>query len=278
MVDQFGYLPDAQKIAVIRDPQTGYDQLFSYTPGTNLTLVNMNTNQVVLTAAPVSWNAGATDASSGDKAWWFDFSSITTPGTYAVVDATNNARSPSFKIDVNVYKPVLKAAMRSFFYQRAGFAKQAPFADTGWTDAASHVGAGQDTQARIYNDKNNAATAKDVSGGWYDAGDYNKYTAWTASYVVTLLQAYLEHPAAWTDDFNVPESGNGVPDILDEAKWGLSWLKKMQDATGNNSVLCIVGVSHASPPSAATGPSYYGPATTDATMATAGAFALAAKV
>lgn len=238
----------------------------------------MNTNAVVLTTAPVSWNSGATDSSSGDKAWWFDFSSVTTPGTYAVVDATNNARSPSFKIDANVYQPVLKTAMRSFFYQRAGFAKQLPYADVGWTDAASHIGTGQDTQARIYNDKNNAATAKDVSGGWYDAGDYNKYTAWTASYVITLLQAYIEHPAAWTDDFNIPESGNGIPDILDEVKWGLDWLKKMQDATGNNSVLCIVGLAGGSPPSSVTGPSYYGPATTNATMATAGAFALASKV
>ncbi len=278
VVDQFGYLPDAQKIAVIRDPQTGYDADKSFMPSASLSLVNMATGETVLSAAPAVWNSGNTDASSGDKAWWFDFSSVTTAGTYAVVDKTQNVRSPSFKIAADVYKPVLKSALRTFFYQRAGFAKQQPFAELAWVDGASHIGAGQDKNARLYNDKNNAATEKDLSGGWYDAGDYNKYTTWAADYVITLLHAYIENPAAWTDDFNIPESGNGIPDILDEVKWGLDWLKKMQDATGNNAVLSIVGMDHKSPPSAATGASYYGSASTNATMSTAAAFAFASKV
>jgi endoglucanase len=278
VVDQFGYLPDAQKIAVVRDPQTGYDADKSFMPSANLSLVNMTTGETVLTAAPAVWNSGNTDSTSGDKAWWFDFSSVTTTGTYAVVDKTQNVRSPSFKIAADVYKPVLKSALRTFFYQRAGFAKQQPFAELAWVDGASHIGAGQDKNARLYNDKNNAATEKDVSGGWYDAGDYNKYTSWAADNIITLLHAYVENPAAWTDDFNIPESGNGIPDILDEVKWGLDWLKRMQDATGNNSVLSIVGMDHKSPPSAATGASYYGSASTNATISTAAVFAFASKV
>ncbi len=285
VVDQFGYLPNAQKIAVIRDPQTGYDADKSFMPSANLTLVNLDNNQVVLTAAVTAWSSGATDDSSGDKAWWFDFSSVTTPGNYAVFDSAKNVRSPGFKIAADVYKPVLKEAFRTFFYQRAGFAKQQPFAELAWVDGASHIGAGQDKNARLYNDKTNAATEKDLFGGWYDAGDYNKYTTWAAEYVITLSHAYIENPAAWGDDFNIPESGNGIPDILDEVKWGLDWLKKMQDATGNNSVLSIVGLSHkkandtdASPPSSATGRSYYGSASTNATMSTAAAFAFASKV
>lgn len=278
VVDQFGYLPDAQKIAVIRDPQTGYDADKSFTPSASLSLVNMTTGETVLSAAPTVWNSGNTDNSSGDKAWWFDFSNITTAGTYAVVDKTQNVRSPSFKIAADVYKPILKSALRTFFYQRAGFAKQQPFAELAWVDGASHIGVGQDKNARLYSDKTNAATEKDLSGGWYDAGDYNKYTTWAADYVITLLHAYIENPAAWTDDFNIPESGNGIPDILDEVKWGLDWLKKMQDATGNNAVLSIVGMDHKSPPSAATGASYYGSASTNATMSTAAAFALSSKV
>lgn len=287
MVDQFGYLPDAQKVAIIRDPQTGYDAAQSFAPSTNLTLVNLDNNQVVFTAAVTAWNSGATDASSGDKAWWFDFSSVITPGNYAVFDSAQNARSPGFKIATDVYKPVLKEAFRTFFYQRAGFAKSVPYAEAAWADGASHIGAGQDTQARIYNDKNNAATAKDLSGGWYDAGDYNKYTTWAADYVITLLHAYIENPAAWGDDFNIPESNNQIPDILDEVKWGLDWLIKMQNATGNNSALSIVDLSHskskstydhASPPSSAIGDSYYGTASTNSTMSTAAAFAFASKV
>jgi endoglucanase len=264
VVDQFGYLPDSQKIAVIRDPQTGYDAAQSFSPSASLSLVDMVSGTSVLSAAPSVWNSGATDTSSGDKAWWFDFSSITTPGTYAVVDALQNVRSPSFKIASDIYTPVLKHALRTFFYQRA--------------DGESHIGAGQDKNARLYSDKTNAATEKNLSGGWYDAGDYNKYTSWQAEYVITLLHAYVENPAAWTDDFNIPESGNGIPDILDEVKWGLDWLKKMQDAAGNNSVLSIVGLSGASPPSAATGASYYGTASTNATLSAAAAFAFGSKV
>ena len=276
VVDQFGYLPSAKKIAVIRDPQTGYDANLSFTPGNSYRLINLQNNEVVLSGTATAWNSGATYALAGDKAWWFDFSSVTTPGTYAVLDVERDVRSPGFKIAADVYKPVLKQAMRTFFYQRAGFAKQQPFAEAAWVDGASHIGAGQDKNARIYSDKNNAATEKDLSGGWYDAGDYNKYTNWHADYLITLLHAYIENPSAWTDDYNIPESGNGIPDLIDEIKWGFDWLKKMQNSNG--SVLSIMGLSDASPPSAATGPSYYGPASTSATLTTAGAFALGSKV
>ena len=276
VVDQFGYLPDAKKIAVVRDPQTGYDAALSFTPGANYQLVNLDTSAVALSGAATSWKSGATFAAAGDKAWWFDFSSVTTPGNYAVVDVERNVRSPGFKIAADIYQPVLKHAMRSFFYQRAGFAKQTPFAEAAWTDAASHIGAGQDKNARLFTDKNNAATERDLSGGWYDAGDYNKYTNWHAYYLVALLHAYAENPTIWGDDYNIPESGNGIPDIIDEIKWGFDWLKKMQNEDG--SVLSILGLSHASPPSAATGPSYYGPANTSATLTSAGAFALGSKI
>src|SRR5262249_37967767 len=78
------------------------------------------------------------------------------------------------------------------------------------------------------------------------------------------------------DESDIPESGNGVPDILDEVKWGLDWLVRMQNSDG--SLLCVQGLAEASPPSAATGPSYYGPATTAATLMGAAAFAYAAKI
>lgn len=280
VVDQFGYLPTAQKVAILRDPQDGYDKSQSYTPGATLSLVDMGTGQTVLTAEAKVWNKGEMHSTSGDKVWRFDFSSITTPGTYAVVDSSQNLRSPTFKIAADIYKPVLKHAFRTFFYQRAGFAKKLPYAETGWTDEASHLKPGQDTETRLYDVNNRAVgvagTEKDLSGGWFDAGDYNKYTNWHADYLINLLHAYLENPAAWGDDFNIPESGNGVPDIIDEIKWGFDWLKKMQNSDG--SVLSIQGLSHASPPSSATGRSFYGPASTSASLSTAAAFALGGKV
>jgi endoglucanase len=276
VVDQFGYLPDGEKIAVIRDPQTGFDAASSFTPGATYALVNATSGARVYTAAPAAWNGGATDSSSGDKAWWFTFTSVTTPGDYYVLDVDKNVRSYPFTIGDAVYRDVLKQAVRMLFYQRAGQAKDAAHAGAGWTDAASFTGALQDHHCRLYSDKNNAATERDLWGGWYDAGDLNKYTSWTAGYVETLLRAYAENPTIWSDDYEIPESGNGIPDVLDEAMWGLAFLGRMQGSDG--SVLSIVGEPAASPPSTATGQSLYGPASTSATLATAAAFATAARV
>lgn len=98
VVDQFGYLPTQAKIAVIRDPQVGFDASDSFAPGTAYELVNSATNAVVHSGSPIIWNAGATDAGSGDKAWHFDFSAITAAGDYFVRDVQRNVKSPTFKI------------------------------------------------------------------------------------------------------------------------------------------------------------------------------------
>ena len=276
VVDQFGYLPFSKKVAVIRDPQTGFDASESFTPGTQYALIDKATGNAVFTAAAIAWKSGATDISSGDKVWWFDFSTTTTAGTYYVLDVEKNLRSFEFEISFAIYNGLLRHAVRTFFYQRVGFAKDAKYVSAAWADGASHLGPLQDKNARPYNEINNAAKEVDVSGGWFDAGDYNKYTNWTANYVVDFMRAYLEAPDVWKDDYNIAESGNGIPDLLDEAKWGIDHLLKMQKDDG--SVLSIVGLSHASPPSSATGQSLYGLVSTSATLNTAGAFALASKV
>jgi hypothetical protein len=261
---------------VLRDPVTGFDSSDAYTPGATLQLINTATNAVVHSGAATTWSAGATDPSSGDRVWLFDFSSYTTAGSYEILDAGNNVRSARFEIADNVYRPVLVQAVRTFFYQRAGHAKAAPYAGAGWVDGASHLGPLQDGNARRYNAAQDPATERDLRGGWYDAGDFNKYTSWTAGYVVSLLHAYAENPGVWTDDFNLPESGNGVPDLLDEVKWGVDHLVRMQNPDG--SVLSIVGLAGGSPASSASGPSLYGTASTSATLSTAAAFAMAARV
>jgi endoglucanase len=276
VVDQFGYLPDAVKIAAIRNPQTGFDSFQSFSPGDEYALIDESTGASVLTAGIQVWDGGAEDDSSGDQVWWFDFSSVTETGDYYVLDVENNVRSYAFRISPSVYNEVLKHAVRTFFYQRVGYAKEAQYAGEEWADGASHMGNLQDPNCRLFSDANNSATERDLSGGWYDAGDYNKYTNWTANYVVEMMKAYLEAPDAWGDDYNIPESGNGVPDLLDEARWGVDHLLRLQEEDGG--VLSIVSESQASPPSGATGQSLYGPATTSASLNTAGALAISAKV
>jgi hypothetical protein len=285
VVDQFGYPTKADKIAVIRDPQVGYDATAHFTPGTTYAVIDQSTSKIVKQGSPTAWNGGATDGVSGDKVWWFDFSDVTTSGTYAVVDLEKGLRSVEFAIDDGVYRKVLKDAVRMYFYQRAGFKKTAETAGPDWTDAASHMRIGQDPQTQAWQGKGSAlsrilnsqvAQTKDLHGGWFDAGDYNKYTSWTARNVIILLRAYDENPDAFGDDSGIAESGNGVPDILDEVKWAVDWLARMQNTDG--SLLCVQGLDQASPPSAATGPSYYGPATTAASLMGAAAFAYASKI
>lgn len=280
VIDQFGYPTKSKKVAVIRAPQVGYDSDVKFSPGPSYALVELSTGQIVKAGAPTAWNDGKIDQTSGDNVWWFDFSEVEVPGKYAVVDVERKARSAEFSISEHIYKDVMKQALRTFFYQRAGFEKKPEFAGTAWADKASHLGAGQDPETQPWNEgrRSNPAKSliKDLRGGWYDAGDYNKYTSWAARYIVTLLQAYQEHPQAFSDDYGIPESGNGIPDILDEVKWGLDWLVRMQNLDG--SLLCVQGLASASPPSDAKGNSYYGPPTTSATLMGAAAYAYASKV
>ena len=276
VVDQFGYRTTSPKIAVLRNPQVGFDDTVEYTPGANIALVDATTNTVVKSAAPTPWNNGGVESRSGDATWTFDFSDVTTPGKYFVFDETNAKRSPDFEINDEIYRQVFRHAFRTFFYQRAGFEKKAEFAGAEWADGASHLGPQQDGEARSWLEQDNAETAKDLRGGWYDAGDYNKYTNWHARYIITLLRTFHFYPEAFGDDFGIPESSNGVSDLLDEVVFGLDWLERMQNEDG--SVLCIQGLGTGSPPSSVTQASYYGPATTSATLASAAAFAYAARI
>jgi endoglucanase len=279
LVDQFGYLPAETKVAVIRDPQIGYDSADRFVPGEVYQVRSAGDGRVVFTARPVPWQGGAVEASSGDRGWWLDFSVVRAPGTYFIYDVQRNVRSATFRIDQHVYRDVLKAAVRMFFYQRSGFAKRAPYADSCWRDDAAYMGPDQDLQAHDVTDRRNPAKVKDLSGGWFDAGDTDKYVTFAASPVHQLLTAYQENPAVFTDDFNIPESGNGIPDLLDEIRWEINWLKKMQYPDGSAALkVGDIALAPAAPPSSDRSPRYYIPACTSATIAAAGMFAHTAYV
>ena len=118
IVDQFGYLPVSKKIAVIKNPVRGFDSTSSFIPGESYSLVDVKTGNKVFTANITTWNNGEVDKSSGDQAWYFDFSAFKKPGTYFVLDNEKNVHSYTFQIAEDVYHDVLKQAMRTFFYQR----------------------------------------------------------------------------------------------------------------------------------------------------------------
>jgi endoglucanase len=279
LVDQFGYRPHDPKVAVIRDPQQGFDKAQTFAPGPSLQVRRASDGVVVMEGHLMPWNHGAIEASSGDSGWWFDFSALEAPGSYFVYDPANSARSAGFRIDPKVYNAALKAAMRMYYYQRSGLAKQSPYADACWADSASYAGSDQDTQSHDITDQDNPSKVRNVSGGWFDAGDTNKYVTFAVPAVHQLLSAYQEHPTVFTDDFGIPESGNGIPDVLDEVKWETDWLKRMQFPDG--SVALKVGATvyaTAAPPSSDHNPRFYVPSCSSATVAAAGMYAHAAYV
>ncbi len=277
-VDQFGYLPSADKVAVLSDPITGYNSDDNYTPPAIIELRDANTNAIVYSAAPSVWNSGATQVESGDRGWWFDFSTVTSPGSYYVYDATNDESSAVFEINAEIYNDILKAAGRMYFYNRCGAVKTAANAGPNWADDISFT---QDQNTRFIEDPTNAALEKDMSGGWFDAGDFNKYVTFAHGAVHNLLWAYQDNPENFDDDWNIPESSNGIPDIIDEIKWELDFLLKMANPDG--SVHIKMGSQNftdnsATPPSANTDTRFYGPTCTAASISAASMFSHAAKV
>ena len=277
-VDQFGYKPNHDKIAVISNPEVGFNASQSFTPSATLQVRNAANNSVVFTGSPTIWNGGSTHDQSGDQGWWFDFSAVTQTGNYYVYDVANDERSATFTINNTVYNDVLIASTKTFYYNRCGMAKTTPYVLNGYTDATSFT---QDNQARDIYDQSNAATAKDMSGGWYDAGDYNKYITFAERPVHDLLWAYRDNPTLFTYNFNIPESGNGIPDIIDELKWETDWLLKMVNADGT--VHIKIGSrnydeNEGTPPSVNTSLRYYAPVCTSSAIAASGMLAHAAKV
>lgn len=228
-VDQFGWLPEAQKVAIVAEPIKGQNSNISYKPGDSFEIRSQATNKTVYKGTLKPWNNGATSELAGDKVWFADFSALKTPGTYYLVDAKNAVRSYPFKVAKDVYSSVLVDSLRVFYYQRCGTAIDAKHGGN-WTHVACHLTA--DRAAEETRKGKSIGSPINAVGGWHDAGDYSKYVPFLETTLFDLLYAYDRNPKAFGDANNIPESGNGVPDILDEVRWELNWLLKMQDTDG----------------------------------------------
>jgi hypothetical protein len=277
IVDQFGWRAGApRKVVLLADPTGGQNSANRYTPGAKFEVRRTSDDAVAFNGAVTAWKGGAVDASSQDKVWAGDFSGLTTPGEYYVYDPATQGRSYAFRLADDVFNDILRASDRTFYYQRSGTDITAQYGGN-WTHPASHVGPNQDRAAR----PTGGATgpARGLSGGWYDAGDFNRYVPFTTSVLWDLLTAYEWNPGAFPDSRNIPESGNGVPDLVDEIKWETDWLLKMQTADG--SVINRVGnlsYNVGSGPAADTQARYYTRTTTWATASFAASAAHAARV
>lgn len=178
-------------------------------------VVNADTGAVVYTG---ELSAESNCAFSGETNRTGDFSAVTTPGSYYIT-CENLEQSYTFQIADDVYHSALDDSVRMLYLQRCGSVVE----DDTFGHKACH-----NTLATIYGTNEKI----DVSGGWHDAGDYSRYVVTGAKTVADLLYAYQTAPQLFQDDTNIPESGNGVPDILDEARYEIEWMLKMQDSSG----------------------------------------------
>jgi hypothetical protein len=229
-VNQVGYELWNEKYALV----SGFAENFTTTVGTTFTLHLSATNQAVYTGT-LALISDYEAFVSGERILTADFSDFDTPGTYILrVDDASIPASDPFIIGHDIYDSLLVDAARYYFYQRQGITLTAEHAP----DFPRGLGHPQDATGRWKSDLDGVPGAitrtVDFSKGWYDAGDYGKYTPFAASAVVDLLSAYEMFGIAFPDDhLNIPESGNGLPDILDEIKWEMDWVLTMQDpATG----------------------------------------------
>jgi endoglucanase len=211
-VDQVGYLSGAPKVAMVAAPA----------PATDFTVRRAENDSVVFRgrlAAPVQ------DADSGDRVQIADFTRLSQSGTY-YLDVPGVGRSWNFVIGPNVYSRAWYLAMRSFYGQRCGIAVDLGPEFPGCAHPACHL-------AGAYHVSSGRSGPKNAGGGWHDAGDYGRYVVNSGIATGTLLwtwEVYGERISRIR--LNLPESGNGLPDMLNEIRWNLDWMLSMQDEDG----------------------------------------------
>ncbi len=203
-VNQMGYKPDDKKIAVVKTDTTDKEEFIVCNSDTNETVYVGNLGEPIY------------DYGADMNVRQADFSEVTEPGQYYIY--TNEGASYAFYVGVDPYIEIYRDTVLMLYRQRCGVAL-----DDG--SEFSHPACHTD-KAVIYDSPDSGAV--DVSGGWHDAGDYGRYTVSTAKTIADLLLSYTDFGVN-DDDMGIPESGNGVPDILDEARVGLDWMLKMQD-------------------------------------------------
>ncbi|WP_158603483.1 glycoside hydrolase family 9 protein [Micromonospora radicis] len=230
-VNQHGYLPRGPKRATLVSAATSPQ---------SWTLRRVGGGTV---ATGQSRPAGY-DGSAGANVHLIDFSSVTATGRFELV--VGGQASYPFDIRTDLYASLRTDSMRFFYPNRSGIAIDGGIAGAEYARPAGHVASspnGGDTRVpcqtpQPFMDNWTCDYTLDVTGGWYDAGDHGKYVVNGGIATYQLLSAWeravaVGRPGPLGDaTLAVPERGNGVPDILDEARWNLEFMLKMQVPAG----------------------------------------------
>ncbi|MBN1652369.1 MAG: glycoside hydrolase family 9 protein [Deltaproteobacteria bacterium] len=229
-VNQQGYLPNLKKIAVMKSESTA------------------PLRWQLLDASGAEVSSGMTgvfgrDTASGDSLHWIDFSAFQKPMRGLVLQA-GGFRSHPFDIDARIYHRMKYDALAYFYHNRSGIEIKLPYAGQKcWTRPAGHLG-----DKKVACAPNSGCNySLDVSGGWYDAGDHGKYVVNGGISLWTLFNMYerAKYLGTNSEDFadgrmNIPENRNGVSDLLDEARYQMEFMLKMQVPEG----MPLAGMAH----------------------------------
>lgn len=157
-----------------------------------------------------------------------DFSSFKESGTF-VMEVPELGTSYSFEIKPNVYEELTRAAIKSYYFQRASMPLSEQYAGK-WKRPAGHPDENVLVHSSAATKKRPAGTVISSPKGWYDAGDYNKYIVNSGITMGTLLSAYEDFPEYFQKlSINIPEQNSNIPDFLNEILWNLEWMLTMQD-------------------------------------------------
>ena len=200
-------------------------------------------------------------AFTGEEVLELDYSAFNTPGKYYLY-VENIGRSMDFIIGSEAINEAFYTHARGLYHKRCGIAKTAPF--TAWESPACHNATLQfgrfpgnaehyrkvenDNSCGFFDRKGNRIEVKhfdlikynppyktvkiSAPGGWHDAADYDR-RPYHLRIVSDLAMVYLMNPENFIDNqLNIPESGNNIPDILDEAAWGVKHLLAVQQPDG----------------------------------------------
>ena len=209
-INQLGYRPNEVKQAVLVVKDKTICQGFTVVDAGSGAIV-MENNEVKHVGA---WGAFR-------DSWRLDFSALKKTGLYYL--KAGNICSPIFKIEDNIYNGTADFLLR---YMRQQRSRYNPFLEDSCHTSDGFI---------VYHpDKNRDSTFMDVSGGWHDASDYLQYLPTSANATFQMLFAYWQHPGSFGDFYDAAgtKGSNGIPDIIDEARWGLEWLLKMNPAKG----------------------------------------------
>lgn len=207
-INQLGYLPQSRKVAVFMSEQA--------TDVKEYALIDVFTGKTARTfASPKA--TGRTGRM--ESSYRLDFSDFNQPGTYYL--KAGGVESPRFPIGNQVYNGTADFLLNYMRQQRCGYN---PFLKD-----SCHVHDGY-----IVYHPTKTGQHLDVRGGWHDASDYLQYTTTSANAMYQMMFAYQQNPESFADAYDAAglSGTNGIPDIVDEIKWGLDWLNRMNPTKG----------------------------------------------